>query len=166
MEHLLLADMSIHHFDLMRYVLGAEPVRIYARTWNPKWSWSQGDVASAVVIEMKNKATVVYDANWVATERQTTWNGEWVFQFARGRVALRDDVVYTARIGKEEKPVRMAAMPCQNQEYSFLEFRRAIKENRQPETSGKDNLASLATVFAAIESSKRGRSVELRKFLA
>lgn len=166
MEHLLLVDMSIHHFDLIRYVLGTEPVRLYARTWNPKWSWSQGNVASAVIIEMKNKAAVVYDANWVATERQTTWNGEWVFQFARGRVALRDDVLYEARVGKEEKPARLAGLPCQSQEYSFLEFRRAVKENRQPETSGKDNLASLAMVFAAIESSKKGRSVELRKFLA
>ena len=166
MEHLLLVDMSIHHFDLIRYILGTEPVRLYARTWNPKWSWSQGNVAAAVIIEMKNKATVVYDANWVATERQTTWNGEWVFQFARGRVALRDDVLYEAKVGKEEKPARLAGLPCQSQEYSFLEFRRAIRENRQPETSGKNNLASLAMVFAAIESSKKGRAVELRKFLA
>ena len=165
MEHLLLVDMSIHHFDLIRYILGSEPIKIYTRTWNPKWSWSEGDVAAAVIIEMKNKATVVYDANWVTTERQTTWNGDWVFQFARGRLALRDDVLYEAKVGKEEKPARLAAMPCKGQEYSFLEFRRAIREKRQPETSGKDNLASLAMVFAAIESSKRGRAVEVAKFL-
>ena len=165
MEHLLLIDMSIHHFDLIRYILGADPVRLYARTWNPKWSWFQGDVACAIIIEMKNNATVVYDANWVSTERQTTWDGDWVFQFARGRVALRDDVLYTARIGKEEKPARLAAMPCRSQEYSLLEFRRAIRENRQPETSGKDNLVSLAMVFAAIESSRKGRPAELAKFL-
>jgi predicted dehydrogenase len=166
MEHLLLVDMSIHHFDLIRYVLGADPVKIYARTWNPKWSWSKGDVAAAVIIEMKNGVTVVYDANWVGTERQNTWNGDWVFQFERGRLALRDDVLYEAKVGKEEKPVRLAAMPCQNQEYSLLEFRRALRENRQPEASGKDNLSSLAMVFAAIESSKRGRAVELAKFLS
>lgn len=31
----LLADMSIHHFELMRMVLGDEPRRASCRTWNP-----------------------------------------------------------------------------------------------------------------------------------
>ena len=34
----LLMDMSIHHYDLMRYVLGQEPRHVYCKAWNPAWS--------------------------------------------------------------------------------------------------------------------------------
>ena len=37
MQHPMLWEQSIHHFDLMRYVYGAEPLRISARTWNQPW---------------------------------------------------------------------------------------------------------------------------------
>jgi predicted dehydrogenase len=41
------------------------------------------------------------------------------------------------------------------------EFFSAIKEDRQPECNAQDNLKSLAMVFAAIQSTKEGRKVQL-----
>ena len=38
MEHPMLWEQSIHHFDLMRYVYGAEAVLVHCHTWNPSWS--------------------------------------------------------------------------------------------------------------------------------
>ena len=35
MPYPLITDMGVHHFDLLRYVLSQEPVRVYAKTWNP-----------------------------------------------------------------------------------------------------------------------------------
>ena len=37
-EQPLLADMSIHHFDLMRLILNREPERIYCEALNPDWA--------------------------------------------------------------------------------------------------------------------------------
>ena len=37
----------------------------------------------------------------------------------------------------------------------------ALKEAREPETSGRDNLRTLAVVLAAVESAGRGEPVEL-----
>ena len=34
----LLVDMAIHHFDLMRLVLGQEPSQVSCQAWNPPWS--------------------------------------------------------------------------------------------------------------------------------
>ena len=42
-----------------------------------------------------------------------------------------------------------------------LEFSRAIKEKREMETSGKEGLRDLATSFALLESSLKGRSVKV-----
>jgi predicted dehydrogenase len=38
MVHPMLWEQSIHHFDLLRFVYGAEPESVYARTFNPSWS--------------------------------------------------------------------------------------------------------------------------------
>jgi predicted dehydrogenase len=43
MVHPMLWEQSIHHFDLLRFVYGAEPVAVYARTFNPSWSMYEGD---------------------------------------------------------------------------------------------------------------------------
>jgi predicted dehydrogenase len=37
-RHPLLLDLGIHHFDLMRAVLGREPRTVDCRAWNPPWS--------------------------------------------------------------------------------------------------------------------------------
>ena len=39
----LIQDMSIHHFDQIRGILGLNPVRIKAHSWNTSWSWFKGD---------------------------------------------------------------------------------------------------------------------------
>jgi predicted dehydrogenase len=46
------------------------------------------------------------------------------------------------------------------------EFFAAIREDREPECSARDNLKSLAMVFAAIQSAKEGRRVELAELSA
>ncbi|MDX2138777.1 MAG: Gfo/Idh/MocA family oxidoreductase, partial [Chloroflexota bacterium] len=43
MDQPMLWEQSIHHFDLLRYVYGQEPVAVEARTWNPPWSMYASD---------------------------------------------------------------------------------------------------------------------------
>ena len=38
----LLLEMTVHHFDTLRYVLGCEPVWVWAHTWNAPWGWHRG----------------------------------------------------------------------------------------------------------------------------
>ena len=49
-EQPLLVDMSIHHFDLLRLILGAEPLRIFCEAWNPKWTDFSGPSATVASI--------------------------------------------------------------------------------------------------------------------
>ena len=54
MRHPYVIDMSIHHFDLARFMTGADPVAVYALEFNPKGSWYKGDVAASCIFEMSN----------------------------------------------------------------------------------------------------------------
>lgn len=53
LEEILIRDMSIHHFDLMRYLTGKNCVRLYARSFNPSWSWFQSKPSASVIMEFE-----------------------------------------------------------------------------------------------------------------
>jgi predicted dehydrogenase len=56
-------------------------------------------------------------------------------------------------------------LPLSGQDAILAEFVSAIREGREPECSGVDNLKSLAIVFAAIRSSQEKRTVEIAELL-
>jgi predicted dehydrogenase len=169
----LLADMAIHHMDLMRLVTGRDPRRIYCRTWNPPWSHYDGMPAAAAVIEMEGGLTVDYSGSWVSPGPETLWAGEWRMEFERGEVRWTsregldqlNDRLTVRRIGDPERQVELAGLDHVDRAGSLAAFVRAVRANRGGdrtyENAGADNRKSLAMVFAAIESAQSGRPVEI-----
>lgn len=186
MKYPLLVDMSIHHFDLMRYCLHADPVRVTATGWNPRWSYFRHQAACQVLLEMRQRAPstrvhVTYDANWVARGRETGWNADWRIECSEGCVWVterngemvvelepgtgRTKAQPGAPVARQAGPVPLVSMPRSGQEYSLSEMVAAISEKREPETSGKDNLKSVAMVFAAVDAIERRQPVEVADYL-
>ena len=159
MDYPLIIDMAIHHFDLMRYLLDKDPLCIYARSWNPSWSWFKGDAASSVLIEMTDGVHVTYNASWVATGAETTWNGNWRIECEKGVILLKDDRVLVGKKSGHLKEVPPLKMSRQRQGYSLHEFVTAIKEGREPDSGGEDNLKSINMVFQTIEAIKGDKRV-------
>ncbi len=167
MEHPLVRDMSIHHFDLLRALTGREPVSVFARTWRPGWSWFEHDPCAVAVFEFDGGLQALYHGSWVARSAETTWNGYWCIECCRAAIELRGETVHLtpADHPEEDTEVELHRMPCEGQAYSLLEFGRAIAEGRAPETSGRDNLRSLAMVFAVTQSAARGEPVHIEQIL-
>ncbi len=80
----LILDMAIHHFDLARYLSGADPVAVYAKEFNPKGSWYKGDAAASCIFEMSNGVIFTYRGSWCAEGFTTNWSGNWRFITDRG----------------------------------------------------------------------------------
>ncbi len=87
LEHPLLVDMAIHHFDLMRMLLGREARWVACHTWNPPWSPFAGDAAGAATIAFEGGAMVSWRGNWVSPGPRTAWAGEWRVECAGGEIA-------------------------------------------------------------------------------
>jgi predicted dehydrogenase len=166
----LLADMSIHHFDLMRYVLEQEPVTISCTTWNPAWSrYIQPSVGSAT-IHFDGGTVVSYRGSWVSPGQTTSWTGDWHIEFANGELTWNDrgqsagliENIYTRRPGEQPVPVALPALTTIDFAGSLAAFTQAILTGTEPTSSGKDNLKTLALMFAAIASAeKQGSPVEI-----
>jgi predicted dehydrogenase len=165
----LLADMAIHHFDLMRAVLAQEPVEIACHAWNPAWSNFEEPAAAFATIAFDGGAVVSYRGSWVSPGRQTAWAGEWHMECHAGEVTWtsRDnlgasvDRVTVRPTGKRARRLELPADSPIDRAGSLLAFMRAVATGEEPESSGRDNLGSIALTYAAIEAATTGAPVRI-----
>jgi predicted dehydrogenase len=178
-EEPLITDMAIHTFDQIRSVIGLEPVSVLAESWNTKWSTFKGNPVASIVFEMGEGVRVTYIGNWVSKGWQTSWDGDWVIdcdggevRWERNRVSFRvDNLLYEvhtpgAMESAGELFLDLVEIPAEDRAGVLREFAGAIREKREPETSGKDNLNTLAMVLGACRSIREQRRVTMEEILA
>jgi predicted dehydrogenase len=154
----LLQDMSIHHFDLLRLIVNSEPERIYCEAWNPGWTPFNGPSAAIASIAFPG-VHVSYRGSWIAAAPVTPWSGQWSLEFERGEVfwtcgvddRAHDRVVVRPR-GAKPRSAKLNSMARTGPWGTITEFVECVRSGREPETSGRNNLGTIAFVAAAIES--------------
>jgi predicted dehydrogenase len=165
----LLVDMSIHHFDLLRFILDREPERIYCEAWNPAWSAFSGPSVAVASIDFPGDVVVSYRGSWNSKGPITPWAGEWRMDFERGHifwtsrsdVGTKADRVVIQKPDRKSRAIPLSRLARIDRWGTLTEFANAIREGREPECSGRDNLGTLAMVGAAIESAARKQPVEI-----
>ena len=164
----LLVDMSIHHFDLLRMILASEPVSVTCDAPALPWSGFDGPPAAFASIRFDG-VEVSYRGSWVSAGPITPWAGEWTMEFERGQVAwtsrgddgaLHDRVVVRPRAGRP-RTLRLPGMRRIDRAGTLTEFADSIRGSREPETSGRDNLGTIAFMAAAVESAARHEWVRI-----
>ncbi len=168
MRHPVVIDMSIHHFDLLRALTGREVRRVYARGWRVPDSPYAHDPAVAALLTLDNGASVLYEGNWAPQERDTSWNGDWEIAGEQGRVRWSggEADATTGEVALETwgEPARAVETPpvaAVDRAGTLAACWDAGAGGAEPETSGRDNLGSLAVVLACVESLERGEVVAL-----
>jgi predicted dehydrogenase len=170
-EQPLLVDMSIHHFDLLRMILKREPQRIYCEAWNPEWATFGGPSVAVASIVFEGGVVVSYRGSWVSGGPITPWAGDWRLEFENGEIfwtsredegVLQDRVVVRPRHGK----ARSATLPTVRWTGGWgtlTEFADAVHTHREPDSSGRNNLGSIALMTAAVESATRREVVAISR---
>lgn len=171
MESPLILDMAIHHFDLARFLTGTDPVNVYCREFNPHGSWYRGDVAASAIFEMTNGVIFTYRGSWCAEGCPTSWNGNWRLIGDRGTVLYENDrepwgqvVAGSTGFSRPLKDLRPPAPRLKHfaMHGALREMLTFLRTGKIPQTECHDNLQSLAMVFAAMESSRKGKRVEVK----
>ena len=157
----MLWEQSIHHFDLMRFVYDAEPVRVSARTFNPSWSMYEDDANVSALITLSGGIEVSYHGTWAGNWQ--TMGFEWRTECQKG-VAVQADMFgclgYALRDDPELTPVSLATEePWVDDARGLMEdFVSHFRDGAPLPCSGTDHLESLRMVEACIRSS-RGEGV-------
>jgi predicted dehydrogenase len=165
-EHPLIYDMAIHHFDLMRLVLGSEAVSVYTKVADPEWSKFRDEASATIVVTMANGVIVSYRGSWVSTGAPTNWAGDWHVECQEGEIhwtgrggadTTEFDRVWTLPLGAEtETPVKLDDVGIHGRAGSLQHFVNAVRNGTEPETSGRRNLGSIALMEAAAKSAASG----------
>jgi predicted dehydrogenase len=165
----LLLDMAIHHFDLMRVVLGQEPLQVSCQAFNPPWSKFVDPPAATATISFGGGAMVSYRGSWISPAPKTTWAGVWrvecsggeLFWTSRDGRGVRGDRVTVRPLGRPARRVELPSLPHIDIDGSLANFVQAIHTGHAAENAGRDNLGSLALTLAAIESATTSTPVKI-----
>lgn len=159
----LLVEMSIHHFDLIRALLGRDPVDVSGTSWNTPWSGFAGDVAASLRFTMEGGIPVIYEGYCRSSGDLTSWYGDIRAECADGVVTMVFPHLYLAGRGADQLHVAAPRRDLmrvgdlqEGQTASFREFLDATDRGRVPESSGAENLVSVAMVFAAADACRTG----------
>lgn len=184
MRHPFLMDMAVHHFDTMRYLLGRNAERVTARTWNPTVSNTKGDLSVFAWIEFAGGAKVNYTGSFASPGVDTGWNGRWTFTGTRGSLVWnqRDDWgpirlfrqnadashydqmhFFTPLPEPWGETIWAPSIGAQGHHFDLYHWRACIESHTEPETSGRDNLNTLALTFAACDAADTGKTIEVTK---
>lgn len=158
----LLLDMAVHHFDLMRFVLG-DAEAVGCTTWNPPGSPFAHDPVADAAVALASGARVAYRGSWLGNPA-TLWSGAWRLEGTRGVLT------WTGRNGRDlagervtlrGRRVPLPDLPRTGRQGVLLAFAETVRTGREPLTSGRDNLRTLALTLAAIRSAETGRTVSV-----
>ncbi len=166
MDYPLLIDMSIHHFDLIRFITGLNPVSVRGEAWNPRWSNYRGDASCSVVFEMEEGVRVLYNGSWCAKGQYSSWAGNWLVEGDKGSLQYRDDTITVRDIpelykGSDPQTIPPKALQKDSQDFVLNDFIESIRNHTRPKTDVADNIYSIAMVFAAVEAVQTGKRVPI-----
>ena len=162
LPHLILQDLAIHHFDLVRYLSGQECESLYVRDWPaPETGLEISAATDAVaVLNMSGPVTASYTASirellepvgYICKAQIYGSDGQLQVDGARLVLQTRQ-----GHAGGEEPQVIEPEPPEVN---TWAAFAQALQTRQPTWTHSGDNLHSLSMLFAAIESAQTGEVV-------
>lgn len=166
-QRFIIEDLGIHILDIARALFG-DVTRIAATTTRINPAINGEDVAT-MLLTHQGGATSMVDCSY-ATQRSPETFPESLIEIDGSKGSLRLDAGYRLVIGDRVEDVSppvldWASRPWHNIQESVLilqrHFLESIAAGVSPETSGANNLQTLALVEAAYISAAEGRMVEL-----
>lgn len=153
----ILDDISVHHFDMVRYLTGREGVRVQAWLYNPPSGWGEpGAVVSAnALLRMEEDIMVSYVSSIASKGKETPWSGNWRIEGSTGVMELIDKEVYVTQNGETKRIENLSGVDETDPLDAFLA---ALQTGQEAETSGWDYIRTQALVHYAKQSSASERT--------
>jgi predicted dehydrogenase len=161
----LLVDMAIHQFDLARKLVGSEPVSVYCESYNPSWSWFDGNASADAVFTFEDGTRFVFTGSWCSPALETSWNGRWRAGSAGGSAIWDGDGVPVAELASGTALEALVGDEPEEIAGSLAEFVSALRAGAVPQSEARSNVVSLAMVEAAVRSAATGARVMIAEVL-
>jgi len=167
----LLVEGTVHHFDVFRALSGADGRSVYCRSWNPPWGEFAGDSTALITMEMTNGVRCFYEGAKANASGMNGWTQEYfraecengTLELDRRRLRLLTGEGWE-KPSSEELP--LLEQPVWTNAWLAEMFCDWLAGGEAPPNTLEDNIQCAALLFAAIESSRTGKPVDVQDFLA
>ena len=172
MDHVLLLDMAIHHFDAARFMSGQDAARVFCAETNPQGSWYAHGASAFATFEMSGGSFFTYRGSWCAEGERTSWDAAWRITGTKGNLIwdgedkldayIADgDETFLRDFKRVDVPELSSDYQTQDHASVLAAFLDAIASGDRAETDSVDNLHSMAMVFGAIQSAQTGKQINI-----
>lgn len=162
----LLIEGTVHHFDIIRSLTGADAKTVHALTWNPDWSEFQGDAQGLILLEMANGVKVFYEGAKANASRLNDWgNDYWRAECEEATLELDRRQLRVIRGDRETKSLPLAEQDAWKNAWLAELFVRWLNGGDAPPNSLNDNVQCCGLLFAAIESAHARGVVDVQDYL-
>jgi predicted dehydrogenase len=163
----LLVEGAVHHFDMIRNLTGADCETIAGIGWNPSWSSFKGDSTGLYVMDMTNGAKALYEGNCSEAGISNPWHREYYrAECEHGALILdADGAMRVIRDGKERAQTRKVPADPHGHQTIIRDFLNWLDGGPEAETSLRDNVKSMAMIFAAIDASRERQVKRVADYL-
>lgn len=164
---LLMLEVAIHHFDMLRFISGSNVKNVYARGWNPEWSDINGIGAAFVLLEFENG----FKANYSVTEKSigfpTGYQCDWIMQTDKGSVKWENDEPnqLAMAVGVEGALREAFDFPGKDRAGVLHDIIGQLQGRSGAVPTVFDNINSLAVSFAVLKSIEEDRTVSIDEIL-
>lgn len=152
----VLYQISVHHFDLIRALLG-EIGAIDARRW------TNGNLpgrltAFSATLEVSSGLLVEYSADQISHAPETPWSGLWEIEGSKGVVrwagnaSAGDDAFVELDTGAERVELPITELERSDRSAVVREFARAVRAGRPTPIEGSQNIKTIDAVVRAAAS--------------
>ncbi|NQV86171.1 MAG: Gfo/Idh/MocA family oxidoreductase [Woeseiaceae bacterium] len=163
-----LTEIAVHHFDSFRYLFNAEPASVWARSYNPAGSDYAQNAAAEALIQMRDGLSIQYSGSFVGSrydydllicgeDGDLRTNRSKVWWRASGSRSFGEVALLELPEGEVQRYPNAGMQSLLNQ------FRDVIQGRAVPETSGADNLWTLAMYEAALQSANSGETISIEQ---
>ena len=173
----LMVEGSVHHLDLLADMAGGTCTTLYAQTWQPSWGEFAGDAQAMVIMHVESGARAFYEGAKTNAVGLNGWGQEYIraecekatLILSHGKIERFDYDPSRQNPSKREgegKGVPLLQQPKWANAWLIEKFVHWLDGGEPVETNVEDNLQSVALIFAAIESSRTGKPVQVQDFLS
>lgn len=154
-------DHTVHLVDLMRYMTGAEPARVYAEIDNRMFGGDFDDTG-IITVDFTNGMFATIDASWSRPKSYPFWGNVNMDVVGTGGIARMEMFAQKIDLYSDETGRHTYVYWGDDMDLRLVEaFARCVREDTPPPITGEDGLKALEVALAAYESASLREAINL-----
>ncbi|MGH9903199.1 MAG: Gfo/Idh/MocA family protein, partial [Pyrinomonadaceae bacterium] len=168
LDHSVLWGVGVHHLDALRHVVGRRVTAVLAESYTLPWGSLPAGASLRVMLTFEDGARAVYTATYESSGHEFFERGqEFYARFVGARATLHvfHRWLVLCERGRLPRVVRRGAREVTEERVLLRQLAEALRDGAEPDSSGLDNLQTMAVVEACVRSADERRWINPQELL-